>query len=154
MAERTLIIIKPESIKLKLEGIIHAELAPHGKRMITARVDAVPREIIEAHYAPHKDKPFFKRVVNYFTGKPVILSIYEGKDVIQNFRKIIGPSDPSKAPKNTIRGKYSDDSMEKAIAEQRSIYTLVHCSESVAEYKREMSVWKEYFAGFNITKIF
>lgn len=143
MLEKTLIMIKFEHVQLA--EIILKELDEYGKRTITAKVDTIPKEVIEAHYFPHKNKPIFNRITCSFIGKPAVIAVYEGEGIIKKFKEIIGPTEPSKAPKYTIRGKYSNDSIEKAEAENRTLNNVIHCSENKEEAEREMYVWKRYF---------
>jgi len=145
MLEKTFILIKPKYVGLANE--ILEQLDIYGKRIITAKIDAVPKNIIEDHYSPHKGKSFFKYMTESFAGKSVVIAIYEGKGIIQKISDFIGPTDPSKASKNTIRGKYSNDSLETAIAKQRPVENVIHRSDSIAEAKREISVWKQYLNG-------
>jgi len=142
MLERTLTLIKPDHIDRTDE--ILAELDQDGKRIATVTVDSVPREVIEDHYVPHKNKPFFGYMTDSFVGRPVIIALYEGEGVIQKFIDLIGPTDPSQAADHTIRGKYSNDSLEKAIAEQRPVQNVIHRSDSHEEAQREIEVWEHY----------
>lgn len=143
--ERTLVIIKPEHIHLADK--ILKELDRHGKRIKTVRIKAVPREVIEQHYALHKGKFIYDWLIDEFLGKPAVIAIYGGKGIIQEFVDIIGATDPSKASKESIRGKYGDDNMEKAIAEKRAMASVVHRSDSMEEAEREINVWKQFLGG-------
>jgi nucleoside-diphosphate kinase len=144
MPEKTFIMIKPDHVELADDILEH--LDQHGNRIDTSQVDEVPRDVIEAHYSPHKDKPFFGNMTDSFVGRSVILAVYEGEGVIQRLMDIIGPTDPSKAPQDTVRGMYSDDSLEKAIAEQRPVKNVIHRSDSPEESAREIDVWKQYLS--------
>lgn len=84
-------------------------------------------------------------IVNYFTGKPVIIAIYEGEGIVQEIRRRVGNTDPSKADPASIRARYSDDSFEKAAAEGRIVRNVLHASDSPEEAWREISAWRKYF---------
>jgi nucleoside-diphosphate kinase len=142
MAERTFIMIKPDHVELA--DIILAELDALARRVMTVRVESVPLEIVEEHYAVHRGRPFFGYMTASFAEKPVVLAVYEGDDVINTLRAAIGPTDPAKAPPDTIRGKYGRDSLESAIAEGRPCSNVIHRSDSPGEAEREISVWRQY----------
>ena len=142
MVERALVLIKPDHVEFADE--ILRELDNHGSRAATSRVFSVPGNVIRAHYSPHNGKPFFGYMTGSFIGKPVVLAVYKGEGIIQKLIDVIGPTDPSKASEDTIRGKYSKDSLEKAIAEGRPVRNVVHRSDSVEEAERELRVWMDY----------
>ena len=140
--EKILIIIKPDHVHLA--DIILNELDSYGKRVKTARVNAVPRELVEQHYSVHKGKIFYEWVVDSFAGRPVVIAVYEGRNIIQKFSEVIGPTDPVKASKESIRGKYSTDSQAVAVAEKRALSNVIHRSDSVNEAEREMKIWERF----------
>ncbi len=142
MFEKTFVIIKPDHVGSAVE--ILEELDKHGRRLITRKVNAVPREVIENHYSVHKGKSFFGYMTESFTDKDVVIAIYQGENVIEELRKAAGPTDPAKAAKETIRGRYSTDSLEQAIREKRPVRNVIHCSDSPAEAEREIGVWAQY----------
>lgn len=121
--QRTFVMIKPDHYELADRILENLDLWPTLERTTTAKVEAVPQQTIEAHYGPHKGKPFFPHLISMFTGRPVALAIYEGEGIIARMRELAGPTDPEKAPASTIRGKYSNDSLEKAISEGRHART-------------------------------
>jgi len=141
--EKTFNMIKWDGINHEKE--IYRMLEPCGKILISVRIDCVPREFIEEHYSIHKGKSFFDYMVESFVGNPAIISIREGEDVIRKTIETIGPTDPSKAPEYTIRGKFSNDSLEKAISEHRPVQNVIHRSDSPEEAAREIKVWERYF---------
>jgi nucleoside-diphosphate kinase len=142
MVEQTLVLIKPDHVDLA--DIILAELDSHARRVRTARVESIPLEVVEDHYAVHRGRSYFGYMTASFAGRRTVVAVYEGEGVIQLFRELIGPTDPAKAPKNTIRGKYSGDSLERATAEKRPCRNVIHRSDSPEEFVRELAVWKEY----------
>jgi len=143
MSERAFIMIKPDHIGLAEE--ILSELDKYGKRIKQATITKIPKEVIEDHYSVHKERPFFRHMTASFVDQPTIIAVYKGENIIEKLREAIGPTDPTEASKTTIRGKYSDDSLEKAIKKGRPVKNVIHCSDSPEEYKREISVWKSYF---------
>ncbi len=142
MHEKTFILIKPDHVKVADEILSH--LDSYGSRILSGKVDSVSKEVIEEHYAPHKEKYFFHNMTRSFIGNSVILAVYEGEEVIQKFINLIGPTDPSKAQTHTIRGKYGNDSIERAEAEKRSVKNVIHRSDSSEEAEREIKVWEKH----------
>lgn len=142
MIEQTVTLVKKEHVK-QAYNILN-ELDEIGKRIKTIYVEKVPESIARLHYAPHEGKIYFSWIVNSMKDEPVVFAVYEGEGIVQKIRDKIGPIDPSKAPKDTIRGKYSTDSLELAIREHRSPANAVHASDSVEQAKREKSVWYAY----------
>jgi len=150
--ERTVLIVKPEH--LHIGEIILGELDEVGKRIVTVRVDDVPEDMARKHYEPLKDRFYYEWLVDSFKGKSILLTLYEGENIVDDISKKVGPTDPALAPKDTIRGKYSNDSLEKAIKEKRAAATVVHRSESRAEANREMNVWSAYLGIKNIEEFY
>jgi len=142
MTEKTFVMIKPDHVYQSEE--IFADLDNFGERVQTAVV-TVSKELIEEHYSVHRDKPFFKYMTEAFVGKQVTVAIYRGNEMIKTIMYLCGPTDPSKAPSNTIRGKYSTDSLEAATLETRPCRNVIHRSDSTEEFAREFNVWKDYF---------
>lgn len=140
--ERSLIFIKPDHTKFADK--IFSELDSYGSRIANAKVDSVPISLIEAHYFPHKGKSFFGYMTGSYVGRSIVLAVYQGENIIYNLMQVIGETDPSKAHAHTIRARYSDDSMEKAIKEQRPVRNVIHRSDSLEEALREINVWQEF----------
>jgi nucleoside-diphosphate kinase len=137
--ERTFVFIKPDHTHVAdqiLEGLDKA-----GTRVLSKKVGSVPKNTVEEHYAEHKGKNFFNLLVNDYTEKAVVLAIYEGDNVIQNVMDICGPTLPTPG---TLRGRFSDDTYDKADAENRSLRNAVHRSDSMEAAEREIAVWKEH----------
>lgn len=145
MKQRTFVMIKPDHFLLAYD--IFRELDQHGNRINVAHVNKVPQKLIEDHYIPHKGKSFYKYMTRSFVNRSIWIAIYEGNNIIQKLIDIIGPTDPSKAPQNTIRGRFSEDTLQTAIDEQRPVKNVIHRSDSVEEAKREIQVWQEYLGN-------
>jgi len=142
MTERTFVMIKPEHIHLT-DKII-ADLNWQGHLEKFHYVSKVPPEVIGQHYAPHQGKPFYAHLVQAFVDKPVVIMVYQGDGIVKKIMDLAGPTDPLKAPKDTICGKYSHDSLAAAVAEHRTVHNVIHRSDSAAEAEREIKVWKAY----------
>tara|TARA_Y100000310_G_C20609258_1_gene777157 strand:+ start:81 stop:527 length:447 start_codon:yes stop_codon:yes gene_type:complete len=142
--EQTLIIIKPDATHISDK--IFLELDKLGEKIKEVEIIATPEDIYK-HYKPSIEKhgKFLQKwLEDYLLEGKIILSIYEGFDIIKKIKNILGETDPSTSQPNTIRGKYGKDSLEKSLKEKRAVRTLVHASESKQEAKRELKVWKRY----------
>ena len=142
MTEKTFILVKPDHVPVADQ--ILADLDEHAERVATANLDECPRDVIENHYAVHRDKFFYDNLIAHFEGRPVVLAVYQGKHIVQRFMDICGVTDPAKCGPETIRGKYGTDSLEKAIAEKRTPKNVIHRSDSISEAEREIKVWEQY----------
>ena len=142
MFQRTFVLVKPDGIP-RVEEILGI-LDQHGERILQGRVDNVPKELIERHYESHKGKYFYQWIIDFFEGQSVVPAIYQGEGVVQRFVEVIGHRDPSKAPNYTIRGRFSDDSEERAIAEKRHTRNVIHRAGSLEEAEGEGNIWMQY----------
>lgn len=142
MLEKTLVMIKPDHYEFAEEIILQLDF--NAIRDKIARIPSIPKEVIQSHYLPHKGKPFYEYMTEYFVGKPTIVAIYSGDDIIRKIRDRIGDKDPLKAGKDTIRGMYSNDSLELATVERRPVKNVIHASDSLEEALREIKVWERF----------
>jgi nucleoside-diphosphate kinase len=106
--ERTLSIIKPDAVAKNVIGQIVARFEAAGLRIIAARMMHLSRAQAEGFYAVHRERPFFKDLVEFMTSGPVIVQVLEGDDAIARNRELMGATDPKKADKGTIRADFAD----------------------------------------------
>jgi nucleoside-diphosphate kinase len=106
--ERTLSIIKPDAVKKNVIGQIIARFEKAGLRVIAARMTHLSRAEAEGFYAVHRERPFFKDLVDFMTSGPVLVQVLEGKDAIAKNRELMGATDPKKAAKGTIRADFAE----------------------------------------------
>ena len=106
--ERTLSIIKPDAVAKNVIGQIYTRFERAGLKVIAARMMRLSRAQAEGFYAVHKDRPFFKDLVDFMISGPVIVQVLEGEDAIQKNRDLMGATDPKKAAKGTIRADFAD----------------------------------------------
>ncbi|RJO67135.1 MAG: nucleoside-diphosphate kinase [Myxococcales bacterium] len=104
--QRTLSIIKPDAVDQGNAGEIIAMIEKAGLKIIAMKKAHLTKEQAAGFYYVHKKRPFFKSLLKYITSGPVILMALEGENAIEIYRKLMGPTDSTKAPKNTIRGKF------------------------------------------------
>jgi nucleoside-diphosphate kinase len=101
--ERTFSIIKPDATARDLTGAINAMIEGAGLRIIAQRRTRITREQAETFYAVHRERPFFRELVEFMTSGPVVVQVLEGKNAIARYREIMGATDPAKAAPETIR---------------------------------------------------
>jgi nucleoside-diphosphate kinase len=106
--ERTLSIIKPDAVKKNAIGQIIARFEKAGLRVVAARMMLLSRAEAEGFYAVHRERPFFKDLVDFMTSGPVLVQVLEGKDAIARNRELMGATDPKKAAKGTIRADFAE----------------------------------------------
>ena len=131
MAERTLVIFKPDALQRRLVGRILARFEDKGLKIAALKLMQIPRELAERHYEPHKDKPFFGPLVAFMTKAPVIVLVLEGSRVVEVTRKMMGATFGYKAEPGTIRGDYG-------ISNQ---FNLVHGSDAPESAEREIGLF-------------
>jgi len=106
--ERTLSIIKPDAVKKNVIGQILARFEKAGLRIIAARMSHLSRKEAEGFYAVHRERPFFKDLVDFMISGPVMIQVLEGDNAIAKNRELMGATDPKKAAKGTIRADFAD----------------------------------------------
>jgi nucleoside-diphosphate kinase len=131
MAERTLVLIKPDAVRRRLAGEILSRLEQRGLDMRAARLVKVDRELAERHYAEHAEKPFFGELVEFITSGPTLALVLEGESAVSVVRSTMGATNPANAAPGTIRG-------DLALAMPDN---LVHGSDSAESAVREIGLW-------------
>jgi nucleoside-diphosphate kinase len=106
--QRTLSIIKPDAVAKNVIGQIVARFEQAGLKVIAARLAQLSRADAERFYAVHKERPFFKDLVDFMVSGPVFVQVLEGEDAIQKNRDLMGATDPKKAAPGTIRADFAD----------------------------------------------
>lgn len=106
MAERTLIIIKPDAVQRHLVGQILSRFEQKGLKIAAAKFMQIPQKLARQHYAVHEGKPFFEGVVNYLASSPVLVLVLEADGVINMARKLMGKTFGNEAEPGTIRGDF------------------------------------------------
>ena len=106
--ERTLSIIKPDAVAKNVIGQIYARFEGAGLKVVAARMAHLSRGEAEQFYAVHKERPFFKDLVEFMISGPVFVQVLEGEDAIAKNRDLMGATDPKKAAPGTIRADFAD----------------------------------------------
>jgi nucleoside-diphosphate kinase len=105
--ERTLSIIKPDAVAKNVVGQIYSRFEGAGLTVVAARMMHLSREQAGAFYAVHKERPFYKDLVEFMTSGPVMIQVLEGENAIQKNRDLMGATDPKKAAPGTIRADFA-----------------------------------------------
>ena len=106
--ERTLSIIKPDAVRKNVIGQIYARFEGAGLRIAASRMMQLSRAEAEGFYAVHRERPFFKDLVDFMISGPVVVQVLEGKNAIAKNRDLMGATDPKKAAAGSIRADFAD----------------------------------------------
>src|SRR3982074_953100 len=106
--EKTLSIIKPDAVKKNAIGQIIARFEGAGLRVAAARMMHLSRVQAEGFYAVHRERPFFRDLVEFMISGPVLIQVLQGESAIAKNRELMGATDPKKAAKGTIRADFAD----------------------------------------------
>jgi nucleoside-diphosphate kinase len=131
VAERTLVLIKPDAVQRSLVGDILSRFERRGLTIVAAKLVHVDRALAERHYDEHREKPFFGELVEFITSSPTMAFVLEGEAAISVVRTTMGATNPVHAAPGTIRG-------DLALAMPDN---LVHGSDSPASSEREIALW-------------
>jgi len=131
MAERTLVIIKPDCIQRHLAGEIIGRFEKKGFKLVAAKFMQISEELARQVYAVHQGKPFFEGLVKFLSSAPVLVMVWEAEDVIDMARKMMGATFGYDAEPGTIRGDFSCSKR----------YNLIHGSDSAESAEREIKLF-------------
>lgn len=115
MAERTFSIIKPDATARNLTGKINAEIERAGLRIVGQRRIRLSRQEAEAFYAVHKERPFYRELVEFMISGPVVVQVLEGDDAVARYREVMGATNPADAAPGTIRKLYASSVGENSV---------------------------------------
>ena len=106
--ERTLSIIKPDATKRNLTGAINAVIEKSGLRIIAQKRIWLSEGQAEGFYAVHKERPFFRDLVNFMISGPVVVQALEGDNAVAKYRDVMGATNPANAAEGTIRKQFAE----------------------------------------------
>jgi nucleoside-diphosphate kinase len=135
--ERTFSIIKPDATARNLTGAINAMIEQAGLRIVAQKRVRITREQAEEFYAVHKERPFFRELVDFMISGPVVVQVLDGDNAIARYREVMGATDPAKAAAGTIRKVYANSIGENS----------VHGSDAPDTAAKEIS---QFFSGNEI----
>jgi len=113
--ERTISIIKPDAVAKNVIGEIYSIFEQAGLRIVAAKMMHLSRDQAEGFYAVHKERPFFKDLVDFMISGPVMVQVLEGENAITKNREVMGATNPAEAAADTIRGKFASSIDENAV---------------------------------------
>ncbi|MCR8960240.1 nucleoside-diphosphate kinase [Variovorax sp. CCNWLW225] len=135
--ERTLSIIKPDAVAKNVIGKIVSRFEAAGLKIVAAKLVHLSRNEAEQFYSVHKERPFFKDLVEFMISGPVFVQVLEGENAIAKNRDLMGATDPKKAAAGTIRADFADSIDANA----------VHGSDAPETAANEVAF---FFAGLNV----
>ena len=135
--EQTFSIIKPDAVAKNAIGRILARFESAGLKIIAARMMHLSRAQAEGFYAVHRERPFFKPLVDFMISGPVLVQVLQGENAIMKNRDLMGATDPKKAAKGTIRADFADSIDANA----------VHGSDAPDTARAEIAF---FFPGFEV----
>lgn len=141
--ERTLIILKPDAVTRWVTGSIMARLEKRGLKLVGNKMTMLSRAILEEHYAHLTDKPFFPGIVLFMTSAPVLLQVWEGKEVTDVVRLMAGTTNARSAQPGTIRGDFAMSGWNN----------VIHASENTEIAKEEIVRFFNEDELFNYNRI-
>ena len=113
--ERTLSIIKPDAVAKNVIGKISSRFETNGLKIVAARMVHLSRQDAEGFYAVHKERPFFKDLVEFMISGPVMVQVLQGEGAVAKNRDLMGATDPKKAEAGTIRADFADSIEANAV---------------------------------------
>ena len=105
--ERTLSIIKPDAVAKNVIGQIYSRFESNNLKIVASKMKWLSRQEAEAFYSVHRERPFFKDLVDFMVSGPVQIQVLEGENAIMKNRELMGATDPKMAAKGTIRADFA-----------------------------------------------
>ena len=112
---RTFSIIKPDATKRNITGSINKMIEDNNLIIVAQKRIKLSKDKAEGFYAVHRDKPFFNDLINYMTSGAVIVQVLEGENAVENYRRIMGATNPDNAENGTIRKKHALNIQENSV---------------------------------------
>ncbi|MEV1005867.1 nucleoside-diphosphate kinase [Streptomyces sp. NPDC049881] len=137
MSQRTLVLLKPDTVRRGLVGEVLGRIERKAEWTITAlELRTLDRATLETHYAEHAGRPFYEPLIAFMSSGPSVALVVEGERVIEGLRVLAGPTDPIAAAPGSIRGDYGTIVREN----------LIHASDSEDSAERELKI---FFPGLD-----
>ena len=133
--QRTFSIIKPDATKRNITGSINKIIEENNLRIIAQKRIHLSNEQAEKFYDVHKEKPFFKDLIEYMTSEPVVVQVLSSDNAVKKYREVMGATNPDNASDGTIRKLFALNVQENS----------VHGSDSDENAKKEI----EFFFNEN-----
>jgi nucleoside-diphosphate kinase len=107
VADRTLILVKPDAFARGLTGEILSRFERKGLKLVALELKTLDEETAKQHYAEHSERPFFGELVEFITSGPLVALVLEGQDAVKAARQVIGATNPLEAATGSIRGDFA-----------------------------------------------
>ncbi|MCL2297611.1 MAG: nucleoside-diphosphate kinase [Proteobacteria bacterium] len=138
--QRTLSIIKPDAVAQNVIGKIYTRFEDAGLKIVAAQMRQLSRAEAEGFYAVHRERPFFKDLVEFMISGPVMIQVLEGADAIAKNRTLMGATDPKKADPGTIRADFAQSIDANAVhgsdAPETAAVEIAYFFPALAVYSR------------------
>ena len=131
----TFAMLKPDALKEGLGSIIRHQLLEVGFTIVKERLVFATRGQLDEHYAHLVDKPFYESICAYMQSGPCYAMLLEGPDAVSTLRSLVGDTNPEKASKTSIRGRYG------RVGANDTIYNVIHASDSDDAVEKEKMIW-------------
>ncbi|QQO10403.1 nucleoside-diphosphate kinase [Breznakiella homolactica] len=129
--EKTFTMLKPGVLQRRIAGEVIHRFERKGLKLIALKLLQMDKAMVETHYAEHKGKDFYGKLVEYTLSGPVVAMVWEGEEAITMVRRLVGPTDIDVSLPGTIRGDYA----------YRTRLNIVHASDSPASAEREIALF-------------
>ncbi len=129
--ERAFVMLKPDAVRRRLIGEIIKRIEAKNLTITAMKMIRIDRALAETHYGEHREKPFFKELVDFVTSGPAVAMIVEGPHAISVMRTLMGATNPFTAAPGTIRGDFGLDLTQN----------LIHGSDSPQSAQRELALF-------------
>jgi len=143
--QRTLVLLKPDAIHRGIVGEILRRFERIGAKMVGMKMLVSDKDTASKHYtedlARRRGERVREMMIKMLTSGPIIAVVYEGVEIVEIIRKLVGTTEPKASPPGTIRGDFTHVSYGYADAKQISIMNLIHASTSPEEAEAEITVW-------------
>ena len=112
---RTFTMIKPDAVRNGHIGGILSMITDAGYKVVSLKLTQLTVTDAQAFYAVHSERPFYGELVEFMSGGPIVAAILEKENAVEDFRKLIGATNPADAAEGTIRKKYATSMGENAV---------------------------------------
>ena len=112
---KTFSIIKPDATRRNITGSINKVIEESGLRIIAQKRIKLTKEQAENFYSIHKEKPFFRDLIDYMTSEPVVVQVLNGENCVEKYRSIMGATNPENAEEGTIRKLFALNVQENSV---------------------------------------
>jgi nucleoside-diphosphate kinase len=129
--QRTLLLVKPDGVQRQLVGRVLSRFEDRGLKLVGLKLVWADQALAEQHYAVHRERPFFRGLVEFITSGPLVAAALEGPNAIAIVRAMNGATRPHEAEPGSIRGDFAVETAQN----------LVHASDSAETAATELALW-------------